>query len=85
MIALHVALMLHDTKPRDIGTLVDLATAPVVEHAPVLFHKLRARQCRYIAGPVDGLKTLACGQPTIDGSSYCGPHHARCHSPAWTR
>ncbi|HZS84417.1 MAG TPA: hypothetical protein VFA50_16195 [Stellaceae bacterium] len=41
-------------------------------------------RCRFIAGDPHEISRLGdaiyCGEPTRLGSSYCEPHHARCHT-----
>lgn len=40
------------------------------------FMDLKAWSCRAILGPVNGLETIYCGEPSVIGKSFC-PYHCK--------
>lgn len=63
----------------------DLNSLAAVESQPVpptflgiAFAKLKNNHCRYPRG--EGINILFCGQPKLEGSSYCPQCHRRCHT-----
>lgn len=67
-------------KPRQVRhmRLVDLFEdrAPPIDFIGVTFFETTDKSCMYAEG--DGSHMLFCGQPRIEGSSYCAGHHAVC-------
>jgi hypothetical protein len=47
--------------------------APVVRARP-------SRGCQWIEGEAAGAQSRWCDAPSLNGSSYCAAHHARCHT-----
>ncbi len=65
--------MEYDRRPRPIRRFGDTHLPP-------------AKTCQYIQskrGPYTDKDK--CGGATLEGSSYCGPHHARCYLPPKVR
>lgn len=52
------------------------AATPFAGDLGIPFVDLRAGQCKFIAAEPPGPLYPACGQPTVDGLSYC-PHHQK--------
>lgn len=63
-----------------VASIVHAPKSP--DHLGLTFDQLKPGlfQCRYIDGDVrEGTHTY-CGQPTLDGSSYCAFHHRICYT-----
>ena len=74
-------LSFSDSLAPDLDTLKEIdAMPPPSGFLAIAFLDLKPSHCRYPRGGTDGAPILFCGQPKIDGSSYCAACHRRCHA-----
>jgi len=67
--------------PAAFGSLKEVESTPTpADFLGITFFDLKQHHCRYPRGGNDGTPILYCGQPKIEGGSYCAACHARCHA-----